>query len=69
LSVAVAATVTVPLTVAPFEGDVSVTTGLVVSGTATTFTVARDEVDVFPAASYALAATVWLPRMLAAFQV
>jgi hypothetical protein len=69
LSDAVAVTVTIPLTVEPLEGAVSETTGLVVSGTATTLIVATDDVAVLPAASYPLAATVWLPRALVAFQV
>ena len=60
LSDAVAFTVTVPLTVALFEGEVIETVGGVVSELSTaTFTLAL--VVAFPAASFATAVNVWLP--------
>jgi len=59
LSEAVALTVTVPLTVALFAGEVIETVGGVVSALFTvTFTLAL--VAVFPAASFASAVSVWL---------
>jgi hypothetical protein len=63
LSVAFAAIVTDPLTVAPFAGDVSETFGGVVSpGDAFwTFTVTPAAVVMLPAASRARAVSVWLP--------
>ena len=64
LSVAVAATVTVPLTVASAAGAASETLGGVVSGLSTvlsTVTLTDVDVAVLPAASRATAVSVWAP--------
>ncbi len=54
--------VTEPLSVAPAVGAVTETVGGVVSGVELeTVTVTAEDVVVFPAASFAIARTVWLP--------
>jgi hypothetical protein len=65
LSDALAVTVTVPDTVAPFAGDVTLTVGGVVSGGGPldTVTVTAAEVVVLPAASRATAVSVWEPLL------
>src|SRR6266851_5636773 len=64
LSVAVALTVVVPVTVAPFAGAVIATVGGVVSGVGfETVTETGADVVVLPAASRATAVSVWAPAV------
>src|SRR5208283_2408133 len=69
LSVAVAVTVTIPVTVSPFAGEISATTGLIVSGGAfITNTVIGGVVALFPDPSVALTASVCEPLKPDVFQ-